>query len=125
MARSTTRTAPGRGVVPDLFRAALEDNVEILHAAMDAGGNLAEVRDESLRNPMHIAVMFGSGNFLTHALNYPEVDLWSRDYGGLRPLDHCWTKNHFDLHKILHAAMYPSGWFLDFEGHPDMELRDK
>ena len=104
---------PEFGARPDIFRAAREDNAQMLRAALDAGESLTQVEEQTFRNPLHIAALFSSRNFIREALAHPTAEPWSKDGSGLLPADLCWLKNDFETHDILFEAMYYKGWFLD------------
>jgi hypothetical protein len=87
----------------------------MLLEALAGGASLEHKEAHSHRNPVHVAVVCGSMNFLREAVKHPEVDLFARDLGGLRPLDLCWVVNDMAMHSLIHSAMFPPGWFLSVD----------
>lgn len=110
---NAAETVPVYGALPDIFRAAREDNADMLRAALDAGESLRLIDHVHWRTPLHVAALCGSRRFLKEAMGHPTADFWSTDRGGLRPLDLCWHKNDFETHDLLQQATYYPGWFLD------------
>lgn len=108
-------TVPRSSPFSDIFEAARTDNVDMLIAALAGGASLEQREADTQRNPFHVAVASGSMKFLRAAVTQPEVDLFARDRGGLRPLDLCWIVNDMEMHTLIHAAMFPPGWFLTVE----------
>lgn len=101
-----------RDELPDIFKAAREDNASLLRTALEAGQSLNQ-RDDNWQTPLHVAALHGSRAFLKEAIGHHTANFWSFDRGGLRPLDLCWIKNDFDTHDLLQQATYYPGWFLD------------
>lgn len=108
-------STPGFDPRSDIFRAAREDDVIMLRAALAAGESLGQQEEIDGRTPLHVAVLHGAQNFLREAVSYAADSVWERNFHGMRPLDLCWLKNDTAAHDILHNAMYPPGWFLELD----------
>jgi hypothetical protein len=93
---------------PDIFRAAQNDDVFELQAALKAGQRLDEQRRDLVgMTPVHLACVFSSNNFLTAAASDESFNAWIRDNNLRVPFDHASAKNNLKAKIILFKAMYP------------------
>lgn len=107
---------------PNIFRAAMNDDVRELALALQDGQSLSDQDPERLlMTPLHIAASVGSNTFLREASSHDSFDPWIRDANLRRPVEHASAYRNGEGHKILTAAMYadlfePDGGTVDFPG---------
>lgn len=92
---------------PDIFRAAREDDVHELQAALRAGQSLRGARFETGLTPVHIAAMRGSVNFLRVAMEHDPQSSWVQDVQLRLPFAHAAVRKDRQSMAYLHNAMYP------------------
>jgi len=95
---------------PDLFRAARNNDIKELAAAIQDGQSLDDIEDvKSGLTPMHIACIHRSEIFLTAAIQY-KFDPWIRDCNLRLSIDHARAQGLRNVQKDLFEKMYPPGW---------------
>lgn len=92
---------------PDIFRAAREDDLYELRAALRDGQSLRMAYTATGLTPVHVAAMRGSVNFLRVAMQHDPQTAWIQD-GQLRlPFAHAAVRKDRQSLAYLHNAMYP------------------
>ncbi|WP_195820651.1 hypothetical protein [Roseobacter sp. MH60115] len=92
---------------PNLFRAALNDDVGEMLDALSQGQSLSTQDDERLNfTPVHIAAERSSNKFLAAAAQHPSFDPWVKDANDRVPWDHARAFNNVKGMKLLHDSMY-------------------
>jgi len=107
---------------PDIFHAAVTNNVDELHRALDDGQSLSA--QDSFRldmTPTHLAAGKHSNDFLEAAAKHESFNPWIRDANLRTPFDHARAFNNVDGMKILYDPMYsdlrkPKGEVVEFPG---------
>jgi ankyrin repeat protein len=115
MVKSNVRTESNEGhIPPDLFRAARNNDIVELAAAIQDGQSLDEVQDEqSGLTPIHVACINQSVEFLRAAVQY-KFDPWIRDANMRTPLDHARAQGlDKQIQMDIFKKMYPLGWEKD------------
>ncbi|WP_438729241.1 hypothetical protein ACR9YC_02125 [Parasphingorhabdus sp. DH2-15] len=98
---------------PNIFYAAINNDVGELSSAINEGQSLADIQDEqTLYTPIHVASIHNSLAFLQAAENL-EYDPWTRDSLQRLPIDHAAALGFKDIQKLLLEKMYPPGWDKD------------
>lgn len=92
---------------PDLFRAAVDDNVLEMEAALDDGQSLSEQRPSDGMTPVHLAAAAGSCNFISYAADIAPENMWIRDFNDLRPYEHALARRDRLIMTYISNAMYP------------------
>lgn len=97
---------------PDIFRAAQQDDVDEMNAALSAGQTL---RDKGLNDvtPAHIASANNSLKFLKQATELDSGILDLRDFKGFRPIDYAISHSKFEACKLLNYEMNKIGYHSD------------
>lgn len=92
---------------PDIFRAARNNDVAELQAALSEGQSLATQDTMFLMmTPVHVAAAEHSNDFLAAAAQHESFDPWIRDDNERVPFDHASAFNNKDGMKILFETMY-------------------
>lgn len=92
----------------DIFNAAVNNDVDELIIALNKGQLLSSSRPEIAHmNPVHIACIEGSLDFIVEASKHHSFDPFSRDDNLRTPFDHASAHCNFDIMKILYEKMYP------------------
>lgn len=94
---------------PNLFTAALTNNLDELREALAAGQQLDDCLRHDGSTPLHVAAIMGHYEFLEEALKHPSADPWIYDYGNRRACEFALGHGHFKINKLLGEAMYPGG----------------
>jgi ankyrin repeat protein len=96
-------------IMPDIFRAAENDDIAELYEALVEGQRLDERKDELLHmTPLHIACIRSSNDFLKVALYDESCDPWIRDDNLRLAFDHAAARNNKEAMTLLYQIMYPS-----------------
>lgn len=92
---------------PDIFRAARNNDVAELQAALSEGQSLA-TQDSTLlmKTPVHVAAAEHSNDFLAAAAHHDSFDPWVRDDNERVAYDHASAFNNKDGMEILFDTMY-------------------
>jgi hypothetical protein len=92
---------------PDIFRAAREDDLYELRAALRDGQSLRVARLETGLTPIHVAAIRGSVNFLRVAMEHEPQAAWIQDVQLRLPFAHAAVRKDRQSMAYLHNAMYP------------------
>ena len=111
MVKLNVHTEDSKGYVPpSLFRAARNNDIIELAAALQDGQSLDEVQDRQTGlTPIHVACIHHSVDFLLAATQH-KFDPWIRDANLRTAMDHARAQNLREVQKSLLEKMYPSGW---------------
>lgn len=96
---------------PNIFNAALNDDVSEMFAALNDGQKLDDKDEIGNFTPIHVAIIRESANFLKYAMDY-DFNPWIRDLNDRLAFDHASALGMKDIQKRLYRKMYPSGWHL-------------
>ncbi|MEX0283335.1 MAG: hypothetical protein AB3N23_01860 [Paracoccaceae bacterium] len=112
---------------PNIFRAAKNDDVGEMLAALNSGQSLSTQDDEILdRTPVHIAATRSSNKFLAAAAQQPSFDPWIRDANDRVAWDDARAFNNEDGMEILFQAMHgdlqPDPSHLDYSDNAPSEI---
>ncbi|MEO1324569.1 MAG: hypothetical protein AAFV59_16380 [Pseudomonadota bacterium] len=92
---------------PDIIRAAMNDDVAELLAALREGASVNDIDHRFDMNAIHMACIRQSHNFLFAAIENTDVDVWARD-GMMRvAFDHCFANKDTTGMQKLFELMYP------------------
>lgn len=96
---------------PDLFRAARQNDLAEMEAALNSGKCFTTLDPHTLMTPIHIAAIFGSLDFIVAAIETgtPEVH-WAVchfDKAGNSPFEHALARRDFQTMAHLHNCRYP------------------
>ena len=92
--------------LPDIFRAAQENDIVELARAIEAGQLLSEQRRDLLNmTPVHIACLSASNDFLAAAAQHFSFDPWIRDDNQRTPFDHASARRNKKAQEILLGFM--------------------
>lgn len=87
---------------PDIFRAALENDVGELISALSDGQLLSEQRSALLNmTPLHVACINASNDFLSAAAQHNSFDPWIRDDNLRTPFDHASARKNRQAQRTL------------------------
>ncbi|HEY9579658.1 MAG TPA: ankyrin repeat domain-containing protein [Rhizorhapis sp.] len=101
---------------PDIFRAAINDDVRELRAALSEGQSLdTPNRLHYGMTPVHLACAKHSLNFIDEALK-ETFNAWARDLGGRLSMDYAIAEGLEDVAEMLLERLYPR----DASGRPRM-----
>lgn len=126
--KNTRRKSITRHEPPDIFRAAVNNDVTELKAALDDGQSLSfRHPSKLLMTAVHVAAARKSNDFLQAASDHQTFDPWIRDANGRLPADHAMAYRNREAETLLTKAMYAhlydgSGGVVDFpSGTPSPE----
>lgn len=92
---------------PNLFSAALTDDISEMKAAINDGQSLSSAdEDQALFTPIHVAALSNSLAFLEAARLEPTFDPWLRDANDRLAFDHANAFNNKEAMKLLVDEMY-------------------
>lgn len=94
-------------VPPDLFNAAMNNDLSELQAALDEGQDINQI-DRAGMTPAHVACIYNSTEFVVAACKIEAFDPWIRDLNDRTPFEHAWARNN----KVAMREIY-------FRQHPD------
>ncbi len=105
---------------PDIFRAARENDIQELAAAIQDGQSLDDIQDkQSGMTAMHLACIHHSVDFL-HTASQMKFDPWIRDVNLRLAIDHARAQGLQEAQQAFFEKMYPPGWadspVVDFPG---------
>ena len=92
---------------PDIFRAAREDDLRELQAALREGQSLRSAWLDTGLTPVHIAAIRGSVNFLRVAMEQDPQSAWIQDVQLRLAFAHAAVRKDRQSMALLHNAMYP------------------
>lgn len=92
---------------PNLFLAALNNDLEQLKEALAAGKSLSQVDPRNGFTPLHVAAFNGSLDFIREAAKSPTAEPWLRDHAGLLAIDHADARKDYEASRLFFNIMYP------------------
>ncbi|WP_373354492.1 hypothetical protein [Pseudoroseicyclus sp. CXY001] len=91
---------------PDIFRAAVENDIGELSRALAEGQTLDQVSTNRLHmTPLHLACIHSSNDFLLAASRHKSFDPWARDDNMRTPWDHAAAKRNLEAQSLLLSVM--------------------
>lgn len=107
------------GTEPNLFRAAHDNDVSEMSAAIINGASLSDIEPVALMTPLHAAVLAYASDFLEAASKEETFDPWVRDVNGRTPYDHAVAIVNKPAMDILYEPMFkflhaPDDRYIDY-----------
>ncbi len=91
---------------PDIFNAAMDDDVAEFRRALKKGQSLNDQHPKTKRTPIQTAILNKSLKFLEECLTL-EFNPWIVDKAGRNAADYAWAEYLEDIHATLLQKMYP------------------
>lgn len=101
--------------VPDIFLAAMRDDVPLLERALLSGEDINQVDPASGATPLHFATYFGSVNFVRRAAQEQNLQVQVYDREGRTPYLYAAERRDAEIKKIIFDLMDFGG--PKFEAH--------
>ena len=92
---------------PNIFRAALNDDLYEMALAIQAGQSLADQDDVTFQTPLHLAVVRKSYHFIKAAVELDASIVKIRNANNLQPFDIARSRQDHRAMQLLYNAEFP------------------